>query len=155
MSCPQETSDSGEEDSTGSDDLKARRVSKRDSTASKKKRGSKDTSQKKSVSAAEVIKSLGHVRVVGPKVTGAAKLPPAAAGKPSLSKSGVVKIPASTDREALKEEHDSDHESEDDEDDSEEESFESGDSAGYEEDDDPDNQDVITEDFLKRNPLSR
>ena len=149
-------SSDSESDSTGSEDLKARRVNKHVSTASKKKRVSPDTSQKKSVSAAEAMHTLGIVRVVKPKITRPPKK--RAAGNLPTSGGGVgVTKPASTDREALKEEHDSGSENdEDDSDDSdeepdeEEESFESGDSG-----DDPENPDVITEDFLKRNPLSR
>ena len=77
---------------------------------------------------------------------------PAAAGKmPHTEGKRVMPHPAGTDKEALESEEDSSHESEDDEDDSDIESYESGDSAG----DDPENPDVITEDFLKRNPLSR
>jgi len=123
------------------------------STASKKKRVSPDTSQKKSVSAAEAMHTLGIVRVVKPKITRPPKK--RAAGNLPTSGGGVrVTKPASTDREALKEEHDSgsenDEDDSDDSDEEEEESFESGDSG-----DDPENPDVITEDFLRRNPLSR
>ena len=149
-------SSDSESDSTGSEDLKARRVNKHVSTASKKKRVSPDTSQKKSVSAAEAMHTLGIVRVVKPSSTRPPKKRAAGNLPTSGGRVGVTK-PASTDREALKEEHDSGSENdEDDSDDSdeepdeEEESFESGDSG-----DDPENPDVITEDFLRRNPLSR
>lgn len=121
-----------------------RRVSKRANTASSKTPGSKATSQKKSVSAAEVTKSLGHVRVVAPRASDSAR--PAAAGRPAPTRGKEsVKKPASTDREALRE--DSEPESEDDEEESYSGSSESGDSAG--------DEDVIDDDFIARNPLWR